>query len=159
MAPIAPKDYETASVLDARLMPGCCSAVTPVPSNVALPVLNHPQRFPAATPCRRVPNCRLPVKVRNTRENGTRNRHGQRQAYPPVAGRTVTASEMLFACGGDAPRCTWQYAVSCVGEIDRTQLAQPRLPIRVVRLTARDSRFSRPWRLWPSGQCLTVSGQ
>ncbi len=53
---------------------------------VPLPVQNLPQPFPAATPGRRVPNCRLSIKVPNTRENGTRRRHNRRQALPPSGG-------------------------------------------------------------------------
>ena len=44
----------------------------------------------------------------------------------------------------------------CVGEIDRTQLAQPRSPIRVIRSSARDGRLSRPLQFSLSAPGLTV---
>ena len=47
------------------------------------PVQNVPWQFLIVTPGRRVPNCRLRIKVPRTRENGTRMRHTRMQNFPP----------------------------------------------------------------------------
>ena len=46
--------------------------------------------------------------------------------------------------------------LTCVGKIDRPQQVQSTSPIRVIRLTARESRFSLPWRFTLGGPGLTV---
>ena len=95
------------------------SAGRTVPKYVPLPVQNLPRPFPAVSPGRRVPDCRLSIKVPDTHENGTRMRHSPRQVSPPANGRVIAAAELLLACFGGAPRRTWQDAITCVGEIDR----------------------------------------
>jgi hypothetical protein len=54
------------------------------------------------------------------------------------------------------PRVVWPTAVARVGEIDRPRFAQPGLPICVIRLSARGSRFSRLLRFSLRDLGLTV---
>jgi hypothetical protein len=130
---------------------------------------NHPEilsiacteRFPAVfdvTPGWRVPNCRLIIKVPRTRENGARMRHIRKRTSPPGRRAAQLRYDATPWARWGAPRRTWQHAVTCVGEIDRPQQGQSKSPIRVVKLSARDSGFSRPWRFTVGVPGLTVSG-
>jgi len=56
---------------------------------IPLPVQNLREPFPSVTAGRRIPNCRLVIKVPDTRENGARIRRGRRQISPPVEGWTL----------------------------------------------------------------------
>ena len=66
---------------------------------VRLPVSDVPQPFSIVTPGRRVPNCRLLIKVPRTRENGARM--GRAGGRPALTSRGVTclcrANELLRA--------------------------------------------------------------
>ena len=63
------------------------AAITPrISRNLPMPGQNLRQPFLSVTASRQIPNCRLVIKVPDTRENGTRMRHGRRQKIPPVEG-------------------------------------------------------------------------
>ena len=68
-----------------------------VPSMVPLPVQDLRQPFPSVTSGQCVPNCRLVIKVPDTRENGTRMRHSLPEQAPSVEGCFISVTESVPA--------------------------------------------------------------